>query len=134
MKDIDKILEMLNWNNNTEVQKEGLMLAKEVECINSFFQPVSKNVGKNQWENCAKVIFDREDDELKSYLVKMYMWLKDINWPGATIIAKRIYNFKDKKTKLNIEEKMKTIAKSLNDDDWLYYLEHYDEFIDTKIY
>lgn len=134
MNDIDKILDMLNWNNDIEVQKEGLRLANNIECINCFFRPIGKKVGKNQWENCAKVIARKKDIEIENYLVQMYMWLMDINWPGATIIAKRIYDFKDKKIKSKIEEKLKIVAKSLNDEDWLYYIEHYDEFIDVKVY
>ena len=84
---INELFEMLNWNSSEEQQKLGRMEAAKVHYISIFFQPKET---KNVWENCAKVIANRSDDELSIYLIDMFLWLQDFNWPGADIIYDRI--------------------------------------------
>ena len=42
------------------------------------------------WENCAKVICEKTDEELNKYTCEMLEWLQDINWPGAFLIMERL--------------------------------------------
>ena len=104
MHNIDDIMDMLDWNQSKEEQEKGLKLAKNIKSINVFIQPLDPKHNKNVWENCAKVLSERSDEELKPYIIPLLEWLQDMNWPGAFIIFERLKNYKDK-----------------NNFDWSYY-------------
>lgn len=91
MCNIDEIMEMLDWNNSEEIQQKGVELAKNIKSISAFVQP--NDPGKSVWENCAKVLVDRQDDKLKPYLSQLLEWLQDMNWPGAEIILERLKTY-----------------------------------------
>ena len=86
MVDIDYIMSLLDWGNSIEKQEEGIKLAQNIECINVFLQPRSKNYNKNVWDNCAKILSTKPNDELFPYMVELMKWLRDMNWPGALCI------------------------------------------------
>ena len=90
MIDIDYIMTLLDWNESDENQCYGLELAKKVNCFNVFLQPCNKNINKNVWNNCAKILSDKSDEELSPYLPELFRWLKDLNWPGAICIYDRL--------------------------------------------
>ena len=125
---IDEIMDMLVWNQPEEVQAKGRELAREVRCINVFFQPPYPAHGKCVWENCALILAERTDEELKPYISKMFEWLMDINWPGASCIEDRLKRFADKEwLNWHLEGCVK-LAKATNDRLWLYSLmEFYNE-------
>lgn len=121
MTNIDYIMDLLDWNRSNQEQKKGLKLAEDVKCISVFLQPGSP-YGKNVWENCAKVLAARSDDELKPHLGGLLEWLQDMNWPGADCILERLRNFSDiqsLETFISIFQKQ---AKALDDEDWEYNL------------
>ncbi len=89
MSDIDYIMELIDWNNSIEKQTQGIELAKDVKCINAFLQPGSP-YGKSVWENCAKILSKRTNEELSPYLIELMEWLQDMNWPGAFCILERL--------------------------------------------
>lgn len=84
---IDQIFEMLSWNNDEKVQVQGIEEAKKIRNLSVFILPIES---KSIWENCAKVLASKTDQELELYLVSMFEWLKDMNWPGADIIYDRL--------------------------------------------
>ena len=90
MVNIDYIMDLLDWNNSTEKQEQGVKLAKDVKCINVFLQPCSCHYGKNVWDNCAKILSARSNEELSPYLIELMEWLQDMNWPGAWCILERL--------------------------------------------
>lgn len=94
MVNIDKIMDMLDWNNPPEIQEEGRALAKETRCINVFLQPGHPGHAKNVWGNCAIVLSERSDKELRPYLYQLFKWLVDMNWPGADCIYNRLKKYK----------------------------------------
>lgn len=93
MVDIDYILELLDWNNNLDKQSLGLKLAQNVKCINVFLQP-RLPYGIKVWDNCAKILSQKTDEELSPYLVELLVWLQDLNWPGALCILDRLQKYK----------------------------------------
>lgn len=95
MYDIDEIMDMLDWNNSPEVQKKGIELAKNIRSINVFLQPGDKTHNKNVWDNCAKILANRTDEELSPYLSALMAWLEDLNWLGALCILKRLNEYQD---------------------------------------
>lgn len=122
--DIDIIMEKFDWNNQKEIQEEGLKLAKNIKNLNAFIQPNGKNV----WENCAKTLYERTDEELTPYLSLILEWLQDLNWPGAIIIAKRLKKYQNKELlSTYINESLKK-AKLLNDEMWIIYLNTYEDY------
>jgi len=82
MKNINEILDMLDWNNSDLVQQEGIYYASKIDDITLFLQPNSDMHSKNVWENCAKVLSQKQDHELEPILPKLIKWTKDLNWPG----------------------------------------------------
>ena len=92
---IDRILELIAWNQPEEAQRRGIAMAREVKCIKAFFQPACHEYGKNVWDNCAVIIYRRSDEELKYYISDMLLWLEDLNWPGAERIQERLKQFRE---------------------------------------
>ena len=90
MHNIDYIMDMLDCENSLDIQAQGLELARGIRCINVFLRPHHPKHGKNVWENCAKILSDKSDDELKYYICELFIWLQDMNWPGANIIYNRL--------------------------------------------
>lgn len=96
MTDIDYIMSLLDWNNSVAGQVKGIKLAENVENINVFLQPCNKSYSKNVWDNCAKILSTRTDEELSPYLVELLEWLQDLNWPGAFCILDRLQKYADR--------------------------------------
>ena len=84
---IDDIFDMLSWENTNEVQTQGISEAKKIKHISVLFRPKES---KSIWENCAIVLASKSDDELSKYIVDLFEWLQDMNWPGADIIYDRL--------------------------------------------
>ena len=110
MNNIDDIIDMLNWNNEEKVQINGLRLASQVRNMNVFFQPLSCVDCKSTWNNCAIIISEKEDFDLYPYLMEMFEWLKDMNWPGAQIIFERLKRFRKDTYFLKCKEESEKIA------------------------
>lgn len=91
---INNIMDLLGWNNSEEKQAKGIELARDVKCINIFLQPVDDGYNKNVWDNCAKILSERSDQELSPYLIPLLKWLQDMNWPGAFCILDRLKKYK----------------------------------------
>ena len=118
MVDVDYIMSLIDWNNSMENQIKGIELARNVRCINVFLQPCDKNNNKNVWDNCAKIIAERSDEELEPYLYEMFKWLQDMNWPGADCVFDRLKEYEDKKWFEYILKKCINEAKLLHDYIW----------------
>ena len=84
---IDKIFEYLSWKNSNEIQKLGLELASNINNLSVLIMPIEN---KSIWENCAKILTSKSDEELRPYFVELFEWLKDMNWPGAYLIYDRL--------------------------------------------
>ena len=123
MSNIDDIMDMLDWNQPEHIQAEGRRLAKDVRCINVFLQPGSREHCKNVWDNCAQILSERSDEELKPYVGQLLEWLLDMNWPGAACVFERLTRFKDRKwLKWILEERMKE-AEALKEEIWLFNMQ-----------
>lgn len=78
---------MLSWNNDEKIQAQGINEAKKIKNLSVLIQPIES---KSIWENCAKVLASKKDEELNIYLIDLLKWLQDMNWPGANIIYNRL--------------------------------------------
>lgn len=70
MTDITDILDMLDWHMPPEIQSQGRDLAKNIETITPFIQPLTPKHNKNVWENCAVIIAEESDEKLEPHLVE----------------------------------------------------------------
>lgn len=128
MFDIDRIMNMLDCNNSVETQERGIKLGKKVKNINVFILPMNSDT----WENCAKILASKTDEELSPYLSNLLVWIQDLNWPGAMIILDRMKKFKEVK---NLSFNVKDIVKIAYgeqrecDEIWLMYI---SELLDNK--
>ena len=118
MVDITEIMDMLDWHMPAEIQTEGISLARNIETIIPFIQPLTPQHNKNVWENCAVIISERSDEEIKPHLPEVLEWLQDMNWPGAFCILDRLKNYSDKNSVLSAISTCIQKAKDCNDEIW----------------
>ena len=74
---IDQLFEMLSSNNEEKIQMQAIEEAKKIKNLSVLIQPIES---KSIWENCAKVLASKSDQELAIYLIDMFQWLQDMNW------------------------------------------------------
>lgn len=118
MVNIDYIMDLLDWNNSIEKQEQGIKLAENVKCINVFLQPGSRHYGKNVWDNCAKILSARSNEELSPYLIELMEWLQDMNWPGAFCILDRLKGMVNEQLFQHSYTICLKYAKALDDEVW----------------
>ena len=118
MVNIDYIMSLLDWNKSTNEQTEGIKMAKDVENINAFLQPCNKNYNKNVWDNCARILSKRTDEELSPYLIELLEWLQDLNWPGSFCILERLQKYADAPSFNLAFNTCLKYAQALEDDVW----------------
>lgn len=122
---IDDIFGYLSWNNAPEVQSMGIEMAKKIKFLSVLIMPIED---KSVWENCAKVLASKSDDELDRYFIKLFEWIKDMNWPGADIIYRRLSLVPSQKI-MWVYKYSVSIAEQTHDDIWNLVLS--DFYIDN---
>ena len=118
MVDITAIMDMLDWHMSSEIQSKGITLARNAETIIPFIQPLTPKHNKNVWENCAVIIAEKSDENLKPYLVELLEWLQDMNWPGAFCILSRLQKYSDNNSICNAINVCIEKAKDCGDEVW----------------
>lgn len=129
MQDINKIYNMLNWENPSEIQLEGIRLAKKISDLSSLIQPPA---APSVWEHCANILSEKSDVELEPYLDSLLEWLEDLNWPGALTILNRLKLFSGEKLKLPLE---KAVAKSkeMSYEEGYRWLDYLSELLENRM-
>ena len=119
---IDTIFRMLDEKNAIEEQEEGLRLASRIQCLSIFIMPISKDVTMSVWNNCAKLLASKSDEELSPILSRLFDWIEDSTLPGALLIAKRLHCY-ERNEQFNriLRFKMK-IAEKLGYSDYIHDL------------
>ena len=118
MINITEIMDMLDWHMPFGIQNEGISLARNIETIIPFIQPLAPKHNKNVWENCAVIISERSDEEIKPHLPEVLEWLQDMNWPGAFCILNRLQKYSDKNSLCNAINVCIEKAKKCRDEVW----------------
>lgn len=121
--DIDYVLFLLSWNRTREQQIKGLKLAQDISYLKCFILPIYKFdneiISKDIWENCAKILSSKSDEELHPYLYDLLEWLQDLNWPGAELILERLNKFEKKFDLIEVVNTRKREAKKIKDEVFL---------------
>ena len=128
MDDIQKIYQMLNWEEPEEIQARGICLAKEIEDLSLLILPPAE---PSVWECCARILSEKNDLALAPYLARLLDWLRDLNWPGASIILDRLKNFPGEQLKEPFIARFAQ-AKSLDNDEGLMWLDYLSELLDNE--
>ena len=118
MIDVEEIMDMIDWHMPPEIQARGISLAKDIETIIPFIQPLTPRYNKNVWENCAVIIAEKGDEKLKPYLDELLEWLQDMNWPGAFCILERLQRYSDNNSIHSAINICVEKAKGCNDEVW----------------
>lgn len=92
---IEYVFSLIDWHMPPEIQSKGISLARNIETIIPFIQPLTPKHNKNVWENCAVIIAEKSDEKIKPHLVELLEWLQDMNWPGAFCILDRLQKYSD---------------------------------------
>ena len=128
MSDIQKIYEMLNWENADEIRAKGFRLAKKIEDLSLLILPPA---APSVWECCAQVLSEKPDIVLEPYLNSLLEWLQDLNWPGALIILDRLKIFSGEKLKKPFMDRF-AYANNLNNEEGLMWLDYLSELLDNE--
>lgn len=118
MVDITEIMDMLDWHMPSEIQLEGISLARNIETIIPFIQPLTPKHNKNVWDNCAVIIAEKNDEKIEPHLAELLEWLQDMNWPGAFCILDRLKNYSDKTSIFSAISICLQRAQDCNDEIW----------------
>ena len=113
--EIDNIFNMLDEANEISTQMQGIELAKNIQHLSMFFQPIES---KSLWYNCAKVLIQKTNEQLRPYLIPMMEWLQDMNWPGADLVYNRLLEFSFEEIRLQYEICLQMAQKK---DDFSWY-------------
>ena len=135
--DIDTLFEMMDEGQPVEVQEEALREARKIKSLSVFMQPIEYGWS---WENCAKVICEKTDEELNKYTCEMLEWLQDINWPGAFLIMERLEKMEPQFLVHAVGYQVKQ-ALLIKDNEWLGWMSYliknkkfYDALSEEKKY
>ena len=123
-------MSMLHWDNDEALQQKGLSLARMENNLQPFMQPLDYG-SKTVWDNCAKILAEKTDDELEPYLANLLEWLQDINWPGAFAIMKRLKVFSGEKLR-DPYIKFVDNAIKLNNEEGFMWLDYLSELLDNE--
>ena len=132
MVDITEIMDMLDWHMSPEIQSKGIELARNMETIIQFIQPLTPRHHKNVWENCAIIIARKSDDKIKPYLTELLEWLQDMNWPGAFCILNRLQKYSDNNSLRDAVRRSIEKARNYNDAVWENNLYLLSDFINKR--
>lgn len=127
MQDINKIYNMLNWENPSEIQLEGIRLAKRISDLSLLIQPPAV---PSVWEHCANILFEKSDVELEPYLDSLLEWLQDLNWPGALVVLERLKRFNVCEIFVFSLNECAKRAEACNDQFWL---DNLSELLDNEL-
>lgn len=115
---------MLDWDNPIEIQEQGVLLGREEKDIRYLLQPgIELKSGKNVWDNCAKILEQKSDEELQPYLKELLEWLQDLTWPGAMTILNRLMKFQPDMLLPELESAIKN-AQDMNMLTWIEFLSY----------
>lgn len=135
MINIKELFDKLKWNNNILIQRQGINEGLKIKDISIFLKPWLYYDGdcKAILGNCARIIYKKNDDELKPYLYELFEVLKDLNCPGALLINKRLFEFKKNNYTL-YNEMLQKVLKEAEDNHNNVWKETLLEIDDTALY
>ena len=62
----EELFNLLDWNSSREAQEEGIRIGLQRQNLEIFLQTYDKGI----WENSARILAQKSDEELKKYIEK----------------------------------------------------------------
>ncbi|WP_028392633.1 DUF5071 domain-containing protein [Bacillus cihuensis] len=122
MKNINTLIQGLNWHNSEEVQKKSInelskLSGKEVIILADQTELNHKAC----WFNSAIVLQNIGYPNNKESIPYLMQWFQDINWPGVSTVVEIFKSIDREELKLHIDN---AITQGLNekDDFWIFGL------------
>lgn len=106
---IKKNIQSFNEEENTYGVEEG----KKIKHLEAFIMKYNSHIPEKTWENYAKIICSKTDEELKPYLNKLLYVIENLEREGSKLIFERLVRIKGKWLDKELEN-MLYITKELN--------------------
>ena len=90
-------------------------MASNIKNLSVLVMPIEN---KSIWENCAKVLISKSDEELELYFFDLLEWLQDMNWLGAFCILNSLQKYSDNNSICNAINVCIEKAKKCRDEVW----------------
>lgn len=117
--DLEEIMDLLGSDRTLDAQGYGIIKAKEIRPFFILIMPAGKT---NAWQNCARVVSDKSDDELRPYFYDLLQWLRSLELPGASIMLNRLKQYQRKQTDEEQLEECLTMAEVHGENEWADHL------------
>ncbi|MFD2085399.1 DUF5071 domain-containing protein [Brevibacillus brevis] len=90
---IKQLIQFLHLDTPEIFQNEAIEKLKHAseEYLDMLIQPFDKSY----WDNAAVVLSSIDHQRLKGHIPSLLMWLQDMNWPGAEVIAKILVEMRE---------------------------------------
>ncbi len=111
---IDQIFECLSSDKSEEIQALGVELASNINNLSVLIMPIEN---KSIWENCAKVLTSKSEEELQLYFIELFEWLKDMTWPGAYLVYDKLISVSTERFSPAYEYSL-SVAQQMQDHIW----------------
>jgi hypothetical protein len=120
-KEIDNLIEQLSWNGTEERQRHAIDALVELVPHSELYKLMRPGKAKDTWENAAEVIARYNRKFGQKEILGMFEWLQDINWPGASLIFKKLNSMSRHQISAPLEMAM-CQAQRTNDQEWMEQL------------
>jgi hypothetical protein len=116
---INELLDNLSWTNPQKIQQEAINKLISLDNIDvlRLLQPGDKSC----WENSAKIIKEIGYPRISIAIPGLLEWIKDLNWPGASIIMEVLENIESGVLIPYIENGLKK-ANDEKDSVWIFWI------------
>lgn len=114
--DNTNIIDMLSWNRSEKIQKEGRYLINQKPNFD-YKTLILPDGRKDCWTECAVIICELDNCNIIKLLPDLFVWLQDMNWPGAKEISERLSKI-PKSIISSIVEEAIAIAIRMDDEQW----------------
>ena len=126
----NEYFENLSWSKPKKLQQEAIEHLAELD--EKMFYMLIQPGDKENWENAALVLEKIGYPRVRICIDDLMLWLRDMNWPGASVISTLLLSF-PKDELLEYINTAKETAIREQDEMWLYWLDHLLEETQKKI-
>ncbi len=120
-REIDNLIEQLSWNGTEEQQRQAIDALVAQIPHRELYKLMRPGEVKDTWQNAAEVIARYNRKFGQQEILGMFEWLQDINWPGASVIFKKLNSMSRQQISAPLEMAM-CQAKHTNDQEWMEQL------------
>ncbi len=117
---LDQYIQYLKYGADINTQQDSIntLINRNDYNLSKLILPLrTDKYSKHYWENAAIVISKKSPKEIEKVLPDLFIWLKDLNWPGSMIILDCINKLPDE---LIIPQKRAALEFAYGEDDEMW--------------